>query len=341
MSLKTSQVLNTFVLRLSHTIVSYTISHWLGTFASHVCNLLSPSLDITKRGRVAEVDRRSTMATKTTMLKLQREIVEVMKEPLEGIQYHFVDNDMKRMCLILTLRSNSFRGLQLHLQVHILVYYPQAPPRVIIQTIVDHPNVLGSYIYYDILKPWNEWEIKSTSYNGGYTPAYLLKYIFYQLLSFFYVDEVKQDYGRSQCVVKSLELEGQFWQCARDRILGYECGACRFNISVPSISNDLDVDLRAARQPEDVGTSHYEECSLEKLDSDSWLSILDLLSDQDMHSLSRAWPPVKKLQQNVLTHRQLVCFYLRKMHTELVLGIGLQVEEDTCGSKHGRPRRGK
>ena len=111
-------------------------------------------------------------------------------------------------------------------------------------------------------------------------------------------------------MVRSLELEGQFWQCARDRILGYECEACGFNILVPSISDDLDVDLTATRQPKDVGMSQDEECSLEKLDSDSWLSILDLLSDQDMHLLSRASPPMKKLQQNVLIRKQLVCFYL-------------------------------
>ena len=36
-----------------------------------------------------------------------------------------------------------------------------------------------------------------------------------------------------------------------------------------------------------------------------------------------------------------MCFYLRKTHTELVLGIGLQVEEDTGGSRHGRPRPGR
>ena len=106
----------------------------------------------------------------------------------------------------------------------------------------------------------------------------------------------------------------------------------------PSINDDLDVDLMAAQQPEDAGTSHDEDCSLEKLDPDSSLSILNLLLDQDMHSLSRAWPLVKKLQQNVLIRRQLMCLYLWKTHTESVLGIGLQVEEDTGGSRHGRPR---
>ena len=59
-----------------------------------------------------------------------------------------------------------------------------------------------------------------------------------------------------------------------------------------------------------------------------------------MHLLSRAWLPVKKLQQNVLIRKQLVSFYLRKMHTELVLGIGLQVKKDTGGSRHGRPHPG-
>ena len=195
---------------------------------------------------MGEVDRQSTMATKATMLRLQCEIVEPEKKPLEGIQYHFVDNDMKRMCLILTPRSSSFRGLLLHLQVHIPVGYPRAPLGVTIQTMVDHPNILGSYICYDILKPRSEWEMKSTGYNGGYILAYLLKHIFYQLLSFFSVDEVEQNYGRSQLVVRSLELEDQFWGCARDRVLVYECGACGFNILVPSIIDDLDVELMAA-----------------------------------------------------------------------------------------------
>ena len=159
--------------------MSYISSHRLGTFASPVCNLLSLSLRITKRVRVGEVNRRLTMATKATMLRLQREIVKLEKEPLEGIQYHFINNNMKRTCLILTAQSSSFRGLRLHLQIHILVGYPQALPGVTIQTIVDHPNVLGSYICCDILKPRTEWEMKSMSYNSGYTPSYLLKYIFY------------------------------------------------------------------------------------------------------------------------------------------------------------------
>ena len=185
------------------------------------------------------------MATNATMLRLQQEIVELEKEPLEGIQYHFVDNNMKRTCITLTPQSGPFKGLRLHLQVHILVGYPRAPSRVTIQTMVDHPNILGSYICCDILKPPSEWEMKSMGYNTGYTPAYLLKYIFYQLLNFFFVDEVEQDYNRSQRMVRSLELEGQFWRRARDRVLGYECRACGFNILVPSIIDDLDVDLTA------------------------------------------------------------------------------------------------
>jgi ubiquitin-protein ligase len=281
------------------------------------------------------------MATKAAMLRLQREIVELEKEPLEGIQYHFRDSDMKHMCLILTPQSGPFRGLRLHLNVRIPNGYPRVPPFVSIQTSVEHPNVMGGgFICCDILQPRYQLAMESMSYNGGYTPAYLLKYIFYQLLSFFSVYEVDQDTGGTQPVISyRYHSESHFREAAEKQVRGYACSACGFNISIPSTvgATSMDVDEPS---PEGESSQETQFCYLAKLDTDCWLSILDKLSDQDMHSLARAWSPVKQLQQNLLIRRQLVCFYLRKTHMESVLGIGLRVSDEVRSTAQGRPRSG-
>ncbi|KAG0588248.1 hypothetical protein KC19_2G228500 [Ceratodon purpureus] len=312
-----------------------------------------------RRGQEKEADHQSNVAMKATMLRLQREIVELEKEPLEGIQCHFCDNDMKNMCLILSPQSGPFARLRLHFKVHIPDAYPREPPRVTIQTVVNHPNVLANYICCDILRPRRcEWDMNS-GYNGGYTPAYLLKYIFYQLLSFFSVDEVDQEHGGPSPVIPSYYSKENFRKRAEEEVRGYQCRSCGFNLSISSsetqsqVVDELNLKLLMSNisMPSNCDASsssnavameidtqllgQQEKCSLGDLDNDCWLSILDKLSDQDMHSLSRAWPPVKQLQQNVLIRRQLVCFYLRKTHTESVLGIGLTVP---AGDIHCLPR---
>lgn len=283
------------------------------------------------------------MATKAAMLRLQREIVELEKEPLEGVQYHFRDSDMKHMCLILTPQSGPFRGLRLHLKVRIPDNYPRDPPVVTIQTNVDHPNVMGGgFICCDILAPRNQWAMDSMRYNGGYTPAYLLKYIFYQLLSFFSVYEVDQDTGGTKKVISyRYHSVSHFQEAAVKQVRGYVCSACGFNISIPSTVDAASMDVdKPSPSPEEESSPETRFCYLSKLDTDCWLSILDKLSDQDMHSLARAWAPVKQLQQNLLIRRQLVCFYLRKTHLESVLGIGLRVSDEVRSTAQGRPHSG-
>lgn len=128
--------------------------------------------------------------------------------------------------------------------------------------------------------------------------------------------------------------------------MAFKCRNCGFNITVPSVFKHSRVSIAAhesANQTVDGSERGYEEkgvlegqnsnatCPLEMLVEDCWLIILDRLSDQDtvyMYASSSEYSHVKEVvkNHNLVIRRQLVCFYLRKMFTEAVLGIGLSVD---------------
>ena len=89
--------------------------------------------------------------------------------------------------------------------------YPLHAPVVTIQSEIRHPNVFGTYICASILNT-----------REGYTPAYTLKSIAIQLLSFFSSDTLEQDYGG----VKDL---GKYRQLSLQIRNNYHCTACGFD----------------------------------------------------------------------------------------------------------------
>src|SRR5437763_2261535 len=149
--------------------------------------------------------------------RLRREIVELYNEPLKGIKVKLHDHDITSMCLILTSYQGPFSNLRLHCKVKVPEGYPQVAPNITIQTQVTHPNISeeGS-ICADILQacPLNR---DSQHYNGGYTPGYLLKYIFLQLLSFFsdnnveqwdgHVSQIHSDREKSETIVRGYQCK--------------------------------------------------------------------------------------------------------------------------------------
>ncbi|KAL8923812.1 MAG: hypothetical protein Q9172_002960 [Xanthocarpia lactea] len=110
--------------------------------------------------------------------RLLRDIAELQTEPYPYIEFHIKDS-LERACLILTPEGSQ----PLHLTMT-LDNYPLHAPKVTIQSPVCHPNVFGDYICASILNT-----------QEGYTPAYTLKSIAIQLLSFFRSDSLEQDYG--------------------------------------------------------------------------------------------------------------------------------------------------
>lgn len=112
--------------------------------------------------------------------RLLRDLAELQSEPYPCIEFH-VHDSLEEACLILSPEGSK----PLHLKMA-LEGYPLRTPRVSIQSSVTHPNVYGDYICASILNT-----------QEGYTPAYTLKSIAIQLLSFFISDSIEQTHGGS------------------------------------------------------------------------------------------------------------------------------------------------
>ncbi|MCO5595647.1 hypothetical protein L7F22_049692 [Adiantum nelumboides] len=262
------------------------------------------------------------------MQRLQRDLKELYREPLPGIHVHLHPSNMALMCLLLTPLEGPLCGLRLHLSVSISPSYPCYPPEVSIQTpILGHPNIFNSFICCDILSLRRLHDQSSLDYMGGYTPAYLLKYLFLQLLTFFSAPQIEQDHGG----VLSFDwtLVSYFKDFACDEC-GYHTAMIRKGIYRDGMGlvcdlseesgNDSDseeaVEPRRGSKPIDksVGGSldmrvqaegnvsvqsplsstdvslapPVPEVDLHVLHDHAWLIIFDYLSDQDLFNLARA-----------------------------------------------------
>ena len=110
--------------------------------------------------------------------RLLQDIAESQTCPYPNIVIH--PKNLAEACLLLTPEGQE----PLHLTVSFGSRYPLKPPNISIDSKVDHPNVYGSYICASILNT-----------DEGYTPAYTLKGIAIQLLSFFSSERLEQEDG--------------------------------------------------------------------------------------------------------------------------------------------------
>ena len=138
--------------------------------------------------------------------RLLRDIAEMQLDPYPRIALHVNDN-LTQACLILSPYGQE--------PLHLTMYfgnYPLQAPVVKIQSKVCHPNVLRDYICASILNT-----------TEGYTPAYTLKSIAIQLLSFFSSESLEQDYGGPE-----VNLE-QYRFARSHELSSHYCVACGFD----------------------------------------------------------------------------------------------------------------
>lgn len=112
--------------------------------------------------------------------RLLQDIGELQANPYPNIVLRMQEDDLQTACLILTPNGKE----PLHLTITFGEDYPLRAPTVTIESKIDHPNVYGSYICASILNT-----------TEGYTPAYTLKAIAIQLLSFFSSERIEQEGG--------------------------------------------------------------------------------------------------------------------------------------------------
>jgi ubiquitin-protein ligase len=156
----------------------------------------------------------------TLQQRLLQDLAELQSNPYPNIALHFEDDDITKACLILTVEGYG----PMHLTVLFHGNYPLSPPEIQMNSQIRHPNIYSTYICASILNT-----------TEGYTPAYTLKGIAIQLLSFFGSDTIEQDYGNEHVKLDS-------YRNMQSYIHGptYICPVCHFGTSSYSPSRMID-----------------------------------------------------------------------------------------------------
>lgn len=147
--------------------------------------------------------------------RLLLDIAELQRNPYPNVAFHIEEGDMKNGCLVL----NTQRYGLIHMTVKIKHDFPLSPPKIKVDSYVDHPNVFNYYICASVLKV-----------NEGYTPAYTLKGIAIQLLSFFSSDSIEQEDGGTV----SLNGYKSRYAVGGDHSKAYVCQKCQLGMAQPS-----------------------------------------------------------------------------------------------------------
>jgi ubiquitin-protein ligase len=260
-----------------------------------------------------------SVGTRATALRqrLLQDIAELQEKPYPRIRLHVDDDDLTTACLILT--PENWKGL--HLTVQFGDTYPLKPPRITIQSQVNHPNVFNTYICASILNT-----------EEGYTPAYTLKGIAIQLLSFFSSDKLEQTTGGSRSLGRYKERDRKGvspkHRCEK---CGFGCGSSKHKAPALAVSDssttDRGVDGGAVPSVSATGANHLAAPHIDKLPDEILLLILEELEFEDLTLLARAWPRIERMMTgyDLIRTRELQCYVLKKGYRQVDLGVGVNV----------------
>ncbi|OIW24659.1 hypothetical protein CONLIGDRAFT_636787 [Coniochaeta ligniaria NRRL 30616] len=269
------------------------------------------------RPSFASIDKMgSIIATTALRQRLLRDIAEMQEQPYPNIRLHVHEDDLSTACLVLTPEN----WKPLHLTVKFGPDYPLRAPAITIETGIYHPNVLGHYICASILNT-----------EEGYTPAYTLKGIAIQLLSFFSSDAIEQDYGG----VMTLDM---FRSASQDRKRDeerYQCAKCWFGYGssprktfVAPVSFPLTTTTGVpAGSASTVLDAAQHITHIQKLPDEVLLMILQKLEFEELTLLAQAWPRIGTMitGYDLIRTRELQCFVVKKDYRKVNLGIGVSV----------------
>ena len=163
--------------------------------------------------------------------RLLKDIAELQADPYPNVVFRPRDNNIHKACLILTPHERD----PLHMTVNFGNDYPLQPPRISIQSRVNHPNVWQNHICASVLKP-----------TEGYTPAYTMKGLCIQLLSFFSSDRIEEEGGGG------VFIELKDYKAKDSRPLWkkrYPCSACGFGSNKSRIEESSSSNLHQRSLP--------------------------------------------------------------------------------------------
>jgi ubiquitin-protein ligase len=255
--------------------------------------------------------------------RLLHDLHELTKNPYPYITLHSHPT-ITTACLILTPP-----GLPpIHLTATFPPRYPTSPPVISIQTYSPHPNVFGDYICASILNT-----------SEGYTPAYTLKGIAIQLLSFFNSENVQQQYDGRVVDLKAYRerREGRRGGPERD---GYKCKVCGFpnfaglgeKLGEVSLGDTRDTGIQVPENtPTPTPSATYKPtATLASLPPEILIRICDFLESEQLVLLMRAWEAIGGADGVVTTYglirkRELQCFATKEGFGSEALGVGVRV----------------
>jgi ubiquitin-protein ligase len=288
--------------------------------------------------------------------RLLQDIHELRRKPYPNIDVHINDKDLTKFCLILSPP----RWDRMHLTVDRLQKFPLSPPRIRMDSRVIHPNVFGTYICASILNT-----------SEGYTPAYTLKNIAIQILSFFASETLEQ-------VGSGEEVDINAYRTKRNqRNLGFMgsgddnfcCEACKFG---PDSRKELGKRFvpgavyvqepapskkgrrnRKSKMPTNGASSesgsstsqttessagHYSIATLpiDTVPNEILLKILYQVEEfEDLVNLAIAWPRVSRVitKFDVLRQRELQCFVQKRTYHDVNLGVGIAANTKSIRSE--------
>jgi len=267
------------------------------------------------------------MAAALLRQRLLQDIKELQTKPYPGIALHLRDGDLTQACLVLTPEGNA----PLHLTVIFQILYPIEPPKITIQSKIAHPNIYGGYICASILNT-----------TEGYTPAYTLKGICIQLLSFFGSDKIEQDHGGVVDLKNYARDIKEFGDFTGRHQLGdeFSCTKCGFGNSgghvlgsdVPSLvdsespSNPVQLDKHSGSGDPNHPFAGQQR-HLSDLPNELLVSITEYMEEETLFLAARAWTGFSKLlqSQNLIQVREMQCFTLKEGFKECRLGVGISM----------------
>lgn len=256
--------------------------------------------------------------------RLVRDFAEMQQKPYPRIK--LVPHGLETACLV--FRPERCRPL--HLTIQFGSRYPLEAPVITIQSHIRHPNVFGDYICASILNK-----------SEGYTPAYTLKGISIQMLSFFNSDSLEQEGGgvaqlpsrrrRRRCEYCHDRNSNKCWHCLEvARQNTWNCPNCDFGPSMikkksGSVSSPT---VTATEMPENgaVASSMPKE-AINRLPDEILLQIMGVMDLEDIILFAQAWPRARNIltSYDVIRSRELQCFAVKSSYKEAFLGIGISL----------------
>ncbi|KAH3916731.1 hypothetical protein HBH56_062440 [Parastagonospora nodorum] len=262
---------------------------------------------------------RTTTTANSLERRLLQDIAEIQQDPYPNVHLHFDDADIRKACVILTPQDQD----PLHLTIVFQEDYPLQAPVVTIQTVVVHPNVIGgTYICASMLNTDEAW-----------TPAYTLKGVVIQLLSFFCSESLEQDHGGEKIDLAEYRRHvgdlGARYPRSR-HFQAYECRKCGFGLGWAPTRPDEDGN--GAATPNELSSDEHTtpsptQSKLFELPDELILLIISSLETRDVINFSDAVPGLKTLVRSYdfIRMRELQCFCLKKSFMDTQLGIGVAI----------------